>query len=144
MFKTWLAIVIVVTIMRYGFKTTPFFGCIGALVSMGNSYETSIKAFIDRNSGTLIGGAIGIVLASITSNEYLLSLGVMLVILVLKKFKLYDAIVPGLIVFCAVVYLNDNSEAINYGIRRISQTLVGSIVGLIINFTIKSPKTIKS
>ena len=48
--------------------------------------------------------------------------------------------VPGAIVYLAVAYLNTMDQAWVYGLNRILGTLIGTGIGLLVNFTICPPK----
>lgn len=137
--KTAIAVILSALTMEYIIKDTPFFACIGAVASVERTMKKSIEAAFIRNLATAIGGVVGIVFSISTSNTTLLGLGIIPVICVLNLFKKHESIVPGCIVFFAVVYLNDADTGWIYGIRRISETFIGSMIGLIINNIIKNP-----
>lgn len=139
MIKTVIAVAISAATMHYLIGDTPFFACIGAVVSMERTMKKSFDAAVIRNVGTAIGGVIGIISSLLTENVIFLSFGVLPVIYIINLLKKKPSIIPGCIVFFAVVFLNDSSTSWMYGIRRITETLYGSMVGLAINGVIKSP-----
>lgn len=140
--KTVLAVFISAIIIRYVFHDIPFFACIGALVAVERTMPSSIQASIIRNAGTIVGGVIGVAIAYISpSNILLVSLGLIPMIYICNTINKRESIVPGGIVYFAVSYLNVTShDALTYGIRRILGTLLGSLVGLTINYLICKPK----
>ncbi len=139
-FKTLLATIICVIIMEYVFNETPFFACIGAVVAVEKTLETSIKASISRNTGTIIGGVLGIIFASISVQPVFLALGIVPLIYIKNLIKKQDSIVAGAIVYFAVVFLNPGGQALLYGTRRIAGTFFGTLIGFAVNYFISSPK----
>lgn len=137
--KTTIAVMITAGIMNYIIKDTPFFACIGATVAIGKTKKTSFEASIIRNVGTAIGGLIGIIISLFTDNVFLKGLGVIPIIYIINLLNKKDSIIPGCIVYFAVVYLNTMDTARFYAIRRILQTFLGSIIGIIVNFAIRGP-----
>jgi len=139
-FKTFLAVLVSALIMQYGFGQSPFFACIGAVVAMEKNIAESLKAALIRNLATLVGAAVGIAIASFTENVFLLSLGIIPLIWISCAMKKPESIVPGAIVYFAVAYLNTMEHAWVYGVTRFIGTLSGTIVSLVINLLIFSPK----
>ncbi|MDO5707596.1 MAG: aromatic acid exporter family protein [Andreesenia angusta] len=137
--KTSIAVMITAGIMHYIFHEPPFFACIGATVGIGKTKRTSFDATIVRNVGTAVGGIIGMIISLSTQNVFLKGLGVIPVIYIINIFNKKDSIVPGCIVYYAVVYLNTTETAGIYAIKRILQTFFGSIIGIIVNFLIRAP-----
>ena len=139
-FKTFLSVLISSIIMQYIFKQSPFFACIGAVVAMEKSMTESLRAALLRNVATLVGAAVGIAISSFTHNIFLLSLGTIPLIWISRALKKPESIVPGAIVYFAVVYLNTLEQAWVYGLTRFLGTLLGTLVALAVNFLIFPPK----
>lgn len=137
--KSALAVIISVAVMEYIVGDTPFFACIGAIASMEASIKKSFEATLIRNLATAVGGIIGILFTFLTDNSLLLALGIIPVIYIINILKKHQSIVPGCIVFLAVVYLNDANTGWIYGCRRIAETFLGSMIGLLVNYTFKRP-----
>lgn len=137
--KTSIAVMITAGIMHYIVNETPFFACIGAAVAIGKTKKTSLEASIVRNVGTAVGGIVGIVMSLITDNVFVKGLGVIPIIYIINILNKKDSIIPGCIVYFAVVYLNTMDTARFYAVRRILQTFLGSIIGIIVNFAIRGP-----
>lgn len=138
--KTAMAVVLSALVMKYIIKDTPFFACIGAAVAMEKTIKRSFNAVFIRNLGTLIGGVVGILFSLITQNVVILGLGVIVVIYLINLCKKHESIIPGCIVFFAVVYLNTPDTSWYYSLRRIVETFIGSGIGIAVNLIIKSPK----
>ena len=138
--KTVIAVAITAGLMRYLAHETPFFACIGATVGVGRSGKESLKNSLIRNVGTLVGGLIGIAMLFISDNVFINALGVIPVIMINNKLKLDDSIVPGCIVYFAVVYLMaETGEAHFYALRRIFFTFVGTVIGFTVNMLLQPP-----
>lgn len=138
--KTAIAVIISAVVMEYIFGHTPFFACIGAVASMERTMRRSFEAAIIRNLGTVVGGIVGMIFSFITDNVAIQGLGVIPVIYIINLLKKHPSVVPGCIVFFAVVYLNDANTGWVYGIRRITETFIGSMIGLAVNNLIKNPR----
>ena len=138
--KTALAVFLSALVLKYILKQTPFFACIGAVVAMESSIASSLKAAFTRNIGTVIGGAVGILIASFTESLLLTSLGLIPLIVISNRLGRRETIVPGAIVYFAVCYLNTMDVAWMYGLWRILGTFIGSIIGLVVNLLIFPPK----
>lgn len=137
--KTSIAVMITAGIMEHIFNETPFFACIGATVAIGKTRKTSFEAAVVRNLGTAVGGIIGIIMALVTDNVFIQGLGVIPIIYIINLSKKHQSVVPGCIVYYAVVYLMPTEASTLYAVRRILETFLGSIIGMIVNFAIKGP-----
>lgn len=139
-FKTLLAVLISVAVMEYIFHDQPFFACIGAVVAVEKTMSKSFQAILIRNIGTIIGGIIGIIFSYITQNPFFLSFGIIPFIYINNIIGKKESIVAGAIVYFAVVYLNIGDASAVYGFRRIIGTLIGSLIGIGVNYFIFPPK----
>lgn len=137
--KTSIAVMITAGIMHYIVQDTPFFACIGATVGVGRTRKTSFEGAFIRNVGTAVGGIIGMGVAFLTQNVFLKGLGVIPVIYIINLIDKKDSIIPACIVYYAVVYLNMQDTAHIYAVRRITETLFGSFIGILVNFAIRGP-----
>lgn len=138
--KTVIAVAITAVIMQYWFKETAFFGCIGAVVAVGRSGKESLKNSMIRNTGTLIGGLVGIAMLFVTDNPIVFAFGVIPVIIIHNIIDMDEPIVPACIVYFAVVYLMANvGNAELYALRRIFYTFIGTAIGLGVNMLFNPP-----
>lgn len=137
--KTVLSVAAAAGFMRYVMDDNPFFGCIGAVVGVGKTGKESLRNSMARNLGTLTGGLVGMGMIYLTDNICLEALGVIPIIMVNKWLKFEDSIVPGCIVYFAVVYLMGAGEAHTYALRRIFETFLGTLIGFGINHMIQPP-----
>lgn len=141
--KTVIAVFLSALVLKYIIKQTPFFACIGAVVAMECSINSSLKAAITRNIGTVIGGAVGILIASFTESMLIFSLGLIPIIVISNRLGKKESIIPGSIVYFAVCYLNTMDYAWVYGLNRIIGTFIGSLIGLAVNLLLLPPAKFK-
>lgn len=139
--KTVLTVVITASLMHYVLQETPFFACIGAVVAMERTIPDSYRAALIRNLGTLVGGLLGIVFANLTGNVLLLGFGVIPIIFIQTALNKQQSIIPACVVYFAVVYTNTADTALSYGLRRIGETFLGTVVAILVNRTVFPPKT---
>ncbi|RVU54977.1 FUSC family protein [Anaerosphaera multitolerans] len=118
----------------------PFFACIGVLVGMEPNKTQAISNVINRNVGTIVAGLTGGIVASFTEDIFLISLGLIpyLIFVALLDFK--KSIVPGGIFYFAITYLTTLDNAWMYALNRTIGTVLGTLMGLAINFLIFPPK----
>jgi uncharacterized membrane protein YgaE (UPF0421/DUF939 family) len=138
--KTFLSVAVSAVLMQYVLHDTPFFACIGAVVAVERTIKDSYKAALIRNLGTLVGGLLGIMFAYLTGNVMLLAIGVIPIILIQNALNKQQSIIPACIVYFAVVYTTTADTALSYGLRRIAETFLGTVVGLIVNHVVFPPK----
>ena len=138
--KTVLAAILAAIFMKYVMHQTMFFACIGAVTALEKTISSSVRASVIRNVGTITGGLVSIAISSFTENIVLISLGLIPMILVNNALNKKESIVPGAIVYFAVAYLNTMDQAWVYGLNRILGTLIGTGIGLLVNFTICPPQ----
>ena len=139
--KTFLAVLVSSLLMEYVFHQPPFFACIGAVVAMERSKASSIQAALVRNIATVTGAVVGVAIASFTENILFLSLGIIPLIWLDRAINKTESIVPGAIVYFAVAYLNTMDASWVYGVTRTLGTFLGTLIALVINFTIFPPKS---
>ncbi len=145
MLKSVLAVAISAAVVKYLMNGTPFFACIGAVVAMERTIASSVQAAIIRNLGTFVGGVVGIAIAylfsgPVSDNSVFLAFGIIPVIYLINRIKKNESIIPGCIVYFAVVFLNTAESAGVYGVKRITETLIGSVIAIVINLLIFPPK----
>jgi uncharacterized membrane protein YgaE (UPF0421/DUF939 family) len=140
--KTGLAIclcVIVAALLRLEY---PFYAAIATIISMENSVANSFTAGKHRTMGTFVGAIVGAGFAMIEpGNAIYCALGVIVVIYVCNLLNWNKSISIGCIVFLAIMLnLQPGESPIFYGINRITDTLVGIAVAVIVNLVVFPPK----
>lgn len=140
--KTGLAIclcVIIAALMRLEY---PFYAAIATIISMENSVTNSFTAGKHRTMGTFVGAIVGAGFAMIEpGNAVYCAIGVIVVIYVCNLLKWNKSISIGCIVFLAIMLnLQPGESPIFYGINRITDTLIGIAVAVIVNLVVFPPK----
>ncbi|HEX3046384.1 MAG TPA: aromatic acid exporter family protein [Bacillota bacterium] len=138
--KTALAVFICMLISKILKLEYPFFVAIAAIISMENSLSNSFKAGKSRMLGTIIGASIGLICALIRPGSALLSgIGIIGVIYLCNFLKWRKPISIAGIVFMAVMISLRGKNPFFYSINRITDTLIGIIVAVAVNYLIFPP-----
>lgn len=141
--KTTLAILLSTLIVGYGLGQIPMYASIGAAVAIDNTMEKSFRNIINRNIGTVVGAVIGVIALFITEELWILALGVLPVIYIMNMFKRSEAVQGATVVYLSVVFLNTADKAWYFGMRRAFETILGSVIGILVNILIKNPEMIQ-
>lgn len=138
--KTALAVFLCIVIFRIFGDESPFFACIAAVICMQDSYENSIVAGKNRMIGTCVGGAAGVletfILLQYNSpwfSAVTVSLLCIIVIYVCNLLKKSGAINIACIVLFANTVVTRDITSYTYTITRITETLIGIIIAILIN-----------
>lgn len=136
----------------------PFFACLTSVFCIQDTIENSIKMAFTRGIGTILGGVSGLgflFLFKSTENiitndriEQLLyyiviSLGIIFVIYCCNILNTNPAINISCIAFLAVTTAHANADPLNYAVNRITETLLGILIGLLVNRFLLNPSTKK-
>ena len=137
----------------------PFFACLTCVFCIQDTVENSIQMGKNRALGTIWGSSIGIIvmfsfkfLTTNIHNEFfkkliiyiLIALGIIVVIHCSHAFfNLPGAINISCIAFLAVTTAHAFTDPISYAVNRSVETLLGVVIGIIVNLTIHPPKVNK-
>lgn len=139
--KTALSVVIGLYISALLNLHSPIFVTIASITTMQPSYYETYEAVRLRLFTCIIGVSLGYILSLITINPLIRPLiagfGIIVIIMILLKFKLSRMISLTIIVFMASFVAK--SDKLVYGINRLLGTVIGVGVSVFINFLIKSP-----
>ncbi len=139
--KTAIAVVISILISRGLKMEYPFYAAIASIISMQSSVENSFKAGRNRMLGTIIGALVGYLCALISpGNIFLTGIGIICVIYLCNLFNWKESSSISGVVFCAIMLNLKGSSPILYSINRITDTFVGIIVAIAVNYFILPPK----
>ena len=147
--------------LYYPFDRNPVIACIGAIFGMGGDVETSRKSGESRLIGTAIGGFIGISFFRIYLNFHpfgnthslmfpFLFVGIVLLIMISQYFGWPDAVRPGGVVLCIILFSTPVDSYISYSLNRMFDTAIGVMVSFGVNYffprdrVLKWLKTLKS
>lgn len=132
----------------------PFFACLTAVICLQDTVANSIHMAIDRGSGTVLGGVIGLLFLYICrfvnyniSNEMIskltlyivISIGIVVVIYVCNLLKRQGSISVSCIVFLAVTTAHAYANPVYYSANRAFETFMGIIISILVNTFITPP-----
>lgn len=143
-FKTALSVFICILVLESVGIDNPFFACMTAIQTMQTDIHTSIEAGAYRLFGTAFGSIMGTIFAVI-AYKYLpmdilivqalvIPSGIMLIIYILKSFKLKDSILISCVVFLSImINIDDTATRVSYAVGRGFSTMFGAAVALLVN-----------
>ncbi len=141
--KTALVAMLLVLIYAFIPNHDPTFACIGAIFGMGADMQESRRSGGNRFFGTVIGGAIGIVLYWVEhllfpEGNYWLGLplvfvGIVVLVALCVLFHWPGGVQPGGVVLCIILF-NTPAHHIDYAVWRMIDTGVGVVLALLINW----------
>ncbi|BDF70474.1 hypothetical protein CE91St41_22990 [Oscillospiraceae bacterium] len=124
-----------------GVEIGPFYACITAVICMQSSVEQSVRQGVSRVIGTLMGGALGLlvlVLYDVTGQHalvmaLLLGLGCVAIIWLCNTVRRPAACSLGCIVLCVVMLNHSGADRYLYLLIRVGETLAGIVVAVAVN-----------
>ncbi len=118
----------------------PFYACIAAAICMQDSVEKSFRQGVSRTIGTLIGGAVGLVILvlddwanSAVLLGLLLGLGCVAVIWLCNLIGRASSSSLGCVVLSVVLINHGGSERYLYFLSRVVETVVGIVAAVTVN-----------
>lgn len=151
--KTALSVFCTIIILSIFKKDSYFFACVAAILCMQPTIEDSFKIGKQRLIGTFVGALIGLLLISLitlfdTSNTIIyaltLSIGIILLIYTCTILKLNQCVNIACVTYLAIVLSVGTETWLSYSFNRIFETLIGAIIGILINSYILVPKKEKN
>lgn len=139
--KTAFAVVFTIIVAQILNLRSPFFAGIAAIMAMQTSVSESLTKGKDRMYGTIIGGIIALVLSIIApENVILIGIGIIIIIYLSNILGWKESTQMSMIVFLSIMLNFDDASRTSYVFNRILDTLIGLVIGTIINYFIKPPK----
>lgn len=140
--KTGIAICVCVIVSALLHLEYPFYAAIATIISMENSVTNSFTAGKHRTMGTIVGAVVGAGFAFIEpGNALYCAIGVMVVIYICNLLNWNKSVSIGCIVFLAIMLNLDTGESpLSYGFNRITDTLIGIAVAVIVNYVVFPPR----
>jgi uncharacterized membrane protein YgaE (UPF0421/DUF939 family) len=137
--KTGLAVSIGMYIADLLGLYSPLFVGLGAISTMQSSVSESFQSGKNRMLATITGALVALIMNYIFPfNYFIMGIGIIILIHILNLLNWKKAISLAAMVFIAV-YMNRDTEIINYAINRVLDTSVGIIVGVLVNYLISAP-----
>ncbi|MBO0524254.1 aromatic acid exporter family protein [Clostridium botulinum] len=118
----------------------PFFVLLPAVMPISTFFGETIKFGINRIIGSTIGAIIGVVFATIRSqNTLLVGLGVILIIYICNYLKWDSTTSIACLVFVSIIVGIRGTSAFQYSIHRLIDTFIGIAITTIVNNYIFNP-----
>src|SRR5699024_6886212 len=139
--KTVIAVILTLIVSEIFGLNSPILASIAAVMIMEGSVSESLSSGKNRMYGTIIGGAIGLVILYIGPGNFLfIGIGLVLIINICNRLKIEDAARMAMVVFLVIVLDYTEVDAFNYAINRTFDTLVGVVISIAVNYIIRPPR----
>lgn len=143
--KTGLAVFICLALYSVLPLTEPTLAVLVVVMAIQNNIDDSVTFSKNRLVGTVLGTIIGIIYTQVAGDNLIfVAVGVIVLITLLNKLNQSKNIVIALILFVNIITGVVNGNPVIYGLNRFANTLVGLIVGFLINYFIKPPNQISN
>ena len=140
--KTAFAVSLTIFISNILKLKSPFFAGIAAIISMKTSVSESLTAGKSRMLGTIFGAMIAIVFSYIAPTNVLsIGIGIIIIIYTCNLLGWTNAVQISSMVFLVIVLNYDEGRRLNHALYRTFDTLVGLIIGTLINYIVVPPYT---
>lgn len=140
--KTAIAVSLSIFIAQTLKLQSPFFVGIAAIISMKASVSESLSIGKDRMLGTVFGAIVAIIFSYISpTNVISIGIGIVIIIYICNLLGWGKAIQISTMVFLVILLNYTEGSRINYAIYRTMDTLIGLIIGTLINYFFVPPDT---
>lgn len=140
--KTAIAVSLSIFIAQTLKLQSPFFVGIAAIISMKSSVSESLTAGKSRMLGTIFGAMVAIIFSYISpTNVISIGIGIVIIIYICNLLGWGKAIQISTMVFLVILLNYTEGSRINYAIYRTMDTLIGLIIGTLINYFFVPPDT---
>lgn len=132
--KTGIAVMLCVLAGEF-IVQNPMYAGIGCLVSIQDTFKGSVKFGFNRVKGTIIGGIIGYIsLFMAQKNALVCGLGTMMTVYGCSSLKVNSGIVVACVTFLSINLGNLESTPFIYSAHRVIDTIIGVLIGIMVNF----------
>lgn len=138
--KTGIAVVITLYLGQTFLVSNAFYAVIGTIFALQNTVKNSLVAGKNRLLGTVIGAIIGYFFALTTiDNPIFIGLAVIVTIICCNSLKISSSIIIAATVCVSILIGIKGQDPLVYSILRTTDTSIGIIVGIIVNYFIAQP-----
>ncbi|WP_129597270.1 aromatic acid exporter family protein [Anaerophilus nitritogenes] len=135
--KTAFAVFLTMIIAELINIKSPFFVGVATIMSMESSVSASFISGRNRMYGTLLGGIIALLFSLITPiNPFFIGVGIIIIIHTCNMFGWRESVKISTIVFLSILVNYEEGSRLIYAFYRTLDTLVGLIIGTLINYFI--------
>ncbi|HHZ01340.1 MAG TPA: hypothetical protein GX396_00170 [Tissierellia bacterium] len=149
--KTTISVFICLLVFELINRENAIFACIAAVICLQNTILDSLEKGIARIIGTIIGGAVGIIVLFVVNNFsayniliFIIPIGIMVLIHICVMINMKQSVV-----ICCVVYLSimisksHEGGYLLYTVNRVLDTSFGILVALMVNKYLTIPESIR-
>lgn len=138
--KTAFAVFLTILISQILNLKSPFFAGIAAVTAMQTSVSESFHVGRDRMRGTILGAIIALLFSLVApENPLFIGIGIMIIIYICNLLQLKKSTQLSTIVFLSIILNYEEGSRIGYALYRTLDTLIGLIIGTLINYFILPP-----
>ena len=138
--KTTFAVFISILIAQILGLRSPFFTGIAAIIAMQTSVSESLNVGKDRMQGTILGAIVSLLFSLVApENPLFIGIGILIIIYICNILELKESTQLSTIVFLSIILNYEEGGRIAYALYRILDTLIGLIIGTLINYFILPP-----
>ncbi|MDO4774734.1 MAG: aromatic acid exporter family protein [Aerococcaceae bacterium] len=148
--KTVIAVGVTLTLFEWWNRQPAMLAALSAVYSMQQSHETSVNYGKFRIFGNTIGVVVAILIArlglliSLDPSVFRVlasMLGVLLIIVICNALNLSTSIINSTATFFVVLLNTPSMHLWDYGANRILDTIIGAIIGILINYLLPNHHT---
>ncbi len=145
--KTALAVAIALLVAHLLGSSLPIFAVIGAISAMNRNLNDTLHECLNQIIGTFLGFVVASVFVRVLPNPAFflwMGLGTLLVTVACLRLNVQFAVPLACIVFADICLYGGGNDQVWYGFHRFLDTVVGLVVALVVNLTIKPYNNEKS
>jgi uncharacterized membrane protein YgaE (UPF0421/DUF939 family) len=140
--KTAFAVSLTIYISHLLNLDSPIFAGIAAILAMKASVSESLSIGKNRMLGTILGGIVALSFSYIAPTNILtIGIGIIIIIYICNLLGWKKSIELASIVFLSIIMNYEEGNRLNYAIARTLSTLIGLVIGTVINYFIVPPKS---
>ena len=139
--KTALAVSVTIFISQLFNFRSPFFAGIAAIIAMQTSVSESFTMGKNRMFGTILGAIVALLFSYFApENVVSIGIGILIIIYACTLFGWKKSVQISTMVFLSIMMNYEEGSRFNYALYRTLDTLIGLIIGTLINYFIVPPK----
>ncbi|WP_164470880.1 FUSC family protein [Vaginisenegalia massiliensis] len=149
--KTAIAVMVVIALFELTHRGTPMLAALAAVFALRDSHENSLKFSRVRILGNILGALIatsliymGLYLSCFQTSWYQILAGGIGILLVIQACNLThhsESIIASSATFLVIIYNTPLNNVFDYGANRVLDSIIGSIIAVLVNYLLPSPKS---
>lgn len=142
--KTGIGVMLSVLFGELGIVNDSIFTVSASVVSMKNTVKSSFLEGLMRIAGTILGGLCGyLMIMYLGKSSILIGLGVIFIIYLCILLRIQDSVAIATLTFASIVVGSGASDPLAYSVGRTFDTLVGVIIALVVNYSLRRKRYIE-